>query len=433
MKLFAITGHPVLHSKSPILFGCAYPTHSDEFAYFRLAAATAEEAMQLFRELGITGMNVTAPFKNEVARLADARGPEVQALGASNTVVLENEKTCAYNTDFFGVSGSIENGGVSIAGKRCLVLGAGGAGSAAAYALHSNGGIVTIANRTVEKAKALAERIGCSHCALNEVEKVVPQVDMILNTLYEDVDVLNEAWLTPQHILFDAIYHNSKLEQKAKNVGCKFIDGAYWLLFQGPPAYRRFTGLEPDLENMKKALLPQKKAPKHIALIGFMGAGKSTVAPLLATQLAMPVVEADAVLEQKCGASIPQIINEKGEAFFREKEREVLQEILASPTPSVISCGGGAITQPELSKLLKENSIVVWIYASPEKCLSRIHVPSRPILAQHADPKKAAVEIFEKRKFLYAKTSWMLVSSNTRTPNQVAEFIYEEVSKVLHG
>ncbi len=431
MKLFGITGHPVLHSKSPILFGYAYPNHSDEFSDVRLASENAEEAMELFRELGLTGMNVTAPYKGDIARLCDKRGPEVEALKACNTVVLENGKTCAYNTDIFGVSGSIENGGVSIAGKRCLVLGAGGAGSAAAYALYSNGAKVTVANRTIEKAKALAESIGCECCALSDIEKIVPQVDMILNTLYEDVDVLNEAWLTPQHILFDAIYHNSKLEQKAKKVGCKFIDGAYWLLYQGPPAYRRFTGVEPDFENMKKALLPQK-TPKHVALIGFMGAGKSTVAPLLAKQLGMPVVEADEVLEQKCGATVPQIINEKGEAFFREKEHEVLQEILASPTPSIISCGGGAVTQPELSKLLKENSIVVWIYASPEKCVSRIHVPSRPILARHENPLQAAKDIFEKRKFLYAKTAWMLVSSNTRTPEQVAQFVYEEVSKVLH-
>ncbi|MDR1225537.1 MAG: hypothetical protein LBK47_01385 [Prevotellaceae bacterium] len=432
MKLFSIIGNPVLHSKSPILFGYAYPNSSNEFAYFRMASQNVSEAMQLFHELGLTGMNVTAPFKNDIARLADVRGPEVEAMQASNTVVLENGKICAYNTDIFGVSGSIENGGVTIAGKRCLVLGAGGAGSAAAYALHSKGGEVTIANRTLEKAAQLAARVGCKACALNEIEKIIPQADLIVNTLYEDVDVVNEAWLKPTHIIFNAIYHNSKLASKAKKAGCKFIDGAYWLLFQGPPAYRRFTGLEPDLENMKKALLPQK-TPKHIALIGFMGAGKSTVAPLLGRQLNMPVIEVDAVLEQKCGNTIPHIINEKGEVFFRQKEREVLEEVLASPTPSVISCGGGAVTQPELRKLLKENSIVVWIYASPEKCVNRIDVPSRPILARHADPYSAAVELFEKRKFMYAQTSWMLVSSNHRTPEQVSNFIYEEVGKVLRG
>jgi shikimate dehydrogenase len=432
MKLFSIIGNPVLHSKSPVLFGYAYPNSSNEFAYFRIVSENVAEALQLFRELGVTGMNVTAPYKSEVARFADFRGAEVEAMQASNTVVWENEKLCAYNTDIFGVSDSIENGGVTIAGKRCLVLGAGGAGSAAAYALHSKGGMVTIANRTVEKAAQLAARIGCRACSLAEIEKIIPQTDLIVNTLYENVDVVNEAWLKPEHTIFDAIYHSSKLEAKAKKVGCKFIDGAYWLLFQAPPAYRKFTGLEPNFESMKKALLPHK-TPKHISLIGFMGAGKSTVAPLLGKLLNMPVIEADAVLEQKCGATVPQIISEKGETFFREKEREVLQEILASPTPSVISCGGGAVTQPELSKLLKENSIVVWIYASPERCVSRIDIASRPMLARYANPHSAAAELFEQRKFLYAKTAWLLVCSNTRTPEQVAQFVYEEVSKVLHS
>jgi shikimate dehydrogenase len=432
MKLFSIIGHPVLHSKSPILFGNAYPNSGEEFAYFRLASENVSEALQLFRELGISGMNVTAPYKNEVAQLADFCGAEVEAMQASNTVVVENGKLCAYNTDIFGVSGSIENGGVTIAGKRCLVLGAGGAGSAAAYALHSKGGVVTIANRTLEKATQLASRIGCKACSMSEIEQQIAQTDLIVSTLYQDVEVINEAWLKPSHIIFDAIYHNSQLEKKAKKVGCKFIDGAYWLLFQGPPAYRKFTGLDPDFESMKKTLLPQK-TPKHVALIGFMGAGKSTVAPLLGKQLGMPVIEADALLEKKCGASIPQIISEKGEAFFREKEREVLEEILASSTPSIISCGGGAATQPELSKLLKENSIVIWIYASPEKCVNRINIETRPLLAKHENPQQAARELFEQRKFLYAKTAWMLVSSNERTPAQVSNFIYEEVSKALHS
>ncbi|MDR3366129.1 MAG: NAD(P)-binding domain-containing protein [Prevotellaceae bacterium] len=431
MKLFAITGNPVLHSKSPDLFAAAYPLRADEFAYFRLAAESAEEVALLFDELGLSGMNVTAPFKGDMAKLADVRAPEVQTLNACNTLALENGKKCSYNTDIFGVLGSLEKSGVSVAGKRCLTLGAGGAGSAAAYALHTAGGAVTIANRTVDKARRLAESIGCSYAGLDEVAAIAPQADVIVSTLYQHVDVLDEAWLKPQHVVFDAIYHGSALQEKARRAGCKFINGAGWLLHQGAPAYRRFTGVEPDVENMQKAVLPQA-LPKHISLIGFMGAGKSAVAPALARLLGMAVTDADAVLEKRCGASIPQLIGEKGEAYFREQERIVLEEALASATPTVISCGGGAVTQPHISKLLKEHSIVVWIYAPPACCLSRIDVSTRPLLASHADPQQAAAELFEKRKFLYAKTAWMLVSSHCRSEAQVSRLIYDEISKVLH-
>jgi shikimate dehydrogenase len=432
LKLFAITGHPVLHSKTPLLFAAAYPSYADEFACFRLAAQSAEEVMRLFDELGLSGINITAPFKSDMAKLSDLRAPEVQTLNACNTLVLESGKKCSYNTDIFGVSGSLEKAGVSVAGKRCLALGAGGAGSAAAYALHAAGGVVTIANRTVDKARRLAESIGCSYAGLDEIADIIPQTDIIVNTLYQHVDVVNEAWLKPQHTIFDAIYHGSQLREKAERVGCKFIDGAGWLLHQGVPAYRKLTGVEPDVEGMEKAPLSQK-LPKHISLIGFMGVGKSSVAPVLANMLGMPVVDADAMLEDKCGASIPQLIGEKGEAYFREQERIVLEEILAGTTPTVISCGGGAVTQPLLSRLLKENSIVVWIYAPPACCVSRIDVSTRPLLAQHVNPQQAATELFEKRKFLYAKTAWMLVNSHCRNEAQVSQLIYDEISKVLHS
>jgi shikimate dehydrogenase len=430
LKLFAVTGHPVLHSQSPALFAAAYPSHADDFAYFRLAAQSAEEAALLFDELGLSGINVTAPFKSGMAALADVRAQEVQALNACNTLVVENGKKCCYNTDIFGVLGSLKKAGVTVAGKRCLTLGAGGAGSAAAYALHAEGGLVTIANRTVDKARRLAESIGCRCAGLNEVADIAPQADLIVNTLYRHVEVLDEAWLRPQQVVFDAIYHGSALREKARQAGCKFIDGAGWLLHQGAPAYRRFTGVEPDVEGMEKAMLPQK-LPRHISLIGFMGAGKSAVAPVLASLLDMPAVDVDAALEERCGASIPQLIGEKGEAYFREQERVVIQEALASPTPTVISCGGGAVTQPLLGRLLKENSVAIWIYAPPACCVSRIDVSTRPLLAQHSNPQQAAVELFEKRKFLYAKTAWMLVSSHCRSEEQVSRLIYDEISKIL--
>lgn len=424
----------MLHSQSPALFAAAYPLHADSFAYFRLAAQSAEEAALLFDELGLSGMNVTAPFKSDMARLADVRAQEVQALNACNTLLVENGKKCCYNTDTFGVLGSLRQAGVEVAGKRCLTLGAGGAGSAAAYALHAEGGLVTVANRTESKARRLAESIGCRSAGLSEIAGVAPQADLIVNTLYRGVDVVDEAWLRPQQVVFDAIYHGSALREKARRAGCKFIDGAGWLLHQGAPAYRMFTGVEPDVEGMQKAMqkamLPQK-LPGHISLIGFMGAGKSAVAPVLAGLLGMPALDADAALEKRCGASIPHLIGEKGEAYFREQERTVLEDALSSPTPTVISCGGGAATQPLLGKLLKENSIVVWIYAPPERCVSRIDVSTRPLLARHANPRQAAAALFEKRKFLYAKTAWMLASSRDRSEEQVSRLIYDEIRKVL--
>jgi shikimate dehydrogenase len=431
MKLFAITGNPVLHSKSPLVFGATHPTRADEFAYFRLWAQSADEAMQLFDELSLSGMNVTAPFKGGVAQLADARSHEVQVLGVANTLVCGNDgRTTCYNTDIHGVAGAFADAGVSVEGKRCVVLGAGGAGSAAAYALHQGGASVTIVNRTAERAQRLAAAIGCTSADFGELPRLIPQADIAVNALLPEVDALNEVWLNPHQVVFDAIYHASRVREKALRKGCTFIDGAGWLLHQGLPAYRMFTGLEADVTNVNTAQLTQK-IPRHIALIGFMGAGKSTVAPLLAAQLNWPAAEVDAAIEKRCGMGIPQIIESRGEAYFREVEEATLAEILHSPTPHVISCGGGVVTRPALRELLKKNSIVVWLYAPPETCISRIDIASRPLLAGQKNPQQAAIEMFNQRKFAYAQTAWMLVSGKERSANEVSQIIYDELRKII--
>ncbi|MDR3329047.1 MAG: hypothetical protein LBS63_02915, partial [Prevotellaceae bacterium] len=340
-KLFAITGNPVLQSQSPVLFSAAYPSRADEFAYVRMAAQSAAEAMQLFAELGMSAMNVTAPFKGAVAQLADECAPEVQALKATNAVVRgEDGKTRCYNTDVAGVLGCLRDSGVALPGKRCLVLGAGGAGSAAAYALSTAGADVLVANRTIEKAQRLADNLGCRWCSLADIAELAPQVDMIVNTLYAQVDVVETAWLSPRHIVFDAIYHASLLREKARQAGCTFVDGEGWLLHQGLPAYRLFTGIEPEEASMRRMRRASFAPSLHVSLVGFMGVGKSTVAPLLAALLERPVADTDAEVERRCGLPVPRLIAEKGEAYFREQERTVVEALLGSPTPSVIACGG---------------------------------------------------------------------------------------------
>lgn len=434
MKYFAVTGNPILHSKSPNLFNGAYPAQSGNFAYFRLAAQSGEEALELFHELGLAGMNVTAPFKQDMVRLSDYCSEEAKVLNAANTLVLKDGTINAYNTDIYGVGNAIKTKGVDISNKKCLVVGAGGAGCAAAYALHMEGGNVTIVNRTVEKAKKFADTIGCAYAGLDDnLSNLVAYSDILVNTLYANIDIIDELWITPQHVILDAIYHGSKLRQKAENMCATYIDGGQWLIHQGLPAYQMFTDMEPDAKGVENALLSTSEKPKHISFIGFMGAGKSTVAPMVAEMLGLPEIDADRLLESRFRESIPQMIASKGEAYFREKELSIMQELLESDTPCVISCGGGAVTQPKIRELLQKNSMSIWLYASPKQCLSRINVASRPILAKHDNPEQAAKDIFEERKALYAKTAWLLVNTNNRSAKEVSQIVYDEVSKCIRG
>lgn len=428
-KLFAVAGNPILHSRSPILFNGAYPTY--DYAYFRLAAESGKEIIQLFKELGLSGINITAPFKAEMAKLADYCSEEVSVLQAANSLVEKNGKLHAFNTDIYGVTGSLEREGITIEGKNCIVLGAGGAGCAAAYALKKAGANVTIVNRTIDKAKVFAEKIGCDYSGLDKLEELVNNTSILVSTLTSNADVVEEQWLNPQLVILDAVYHGSQLKQKAKNRGCQYIDGNQWLLNQGIPGYKMFTGINPDENGMSATLSSIARIPKHVSFIGFMGTGKTTVAPMVAKMLGIPVVDVDRELESRYKESVPQMIKNKGEAYFREREQEILKELLNKETPSVISCGGGVITQPEMCELLKKDSIVICLYAPPSECLKRINIESRPLLAQYKDPQKAAEEIFEKRKALYLETAWLLVNTSGRSKEQVSKIVYDEISKCI--
>ncbi|MDR0661256.1 MAG: type I 3-dehydroquinate dehydratase [Prevotellaceae bacterium] len=430
-KLFAVVGNPILHSKSPLFFTSAYPTSVDDYAFFRMAAESGEEIVQLFHQLNLSAINVTAPFKMDIVKLADQSSDEVAVLQASNTLVERDSKLQAYNTDVFGVTGSLTAKGIAIKGKNCIVLGAGGAGCAAAYALKNAGANVTIVNRTVEKAKVFAEKIGCGYSGLEELRTMLINTDILASTLTPNTAVVEEQWLRPRLVILDAVYHGSALKQKAINAGCTYIDGNQWLLHQGIYGYKLFTGLEPDSKCMEAALLSPQPMPKHISFIGFMGSGKSSVAPLVAKMLNMPAIDIDSELESRYGETVVRLINNKGEAYFREKEQALLNEILSSQTPTAISCGGGAILHPSLRKQLKTQSIVVCLYATPNQCLKRINVSSRPLLAKCDNPEQAASDLFEERKELYLKTAWLLVNTNGRTIEQVSKIVYDEISMCI--
>jgi shikimate kinase len=233
--------------------------------------------------------------------------------------------------------------------------------------------------------------------------------------------------------VLDAVYHHPYLQQRAIAAGATYVDGFSWLVHQGIPAYRLFTGKTPDARGMEKTLVTLPALPRHVSFIGFMGTGKSTVARLVARRLGMPLAETDRLLERQHGKSITRWIQEEGEASFREKEMELTRELLLSPAPSVISCGGGAVTHPGTRQLLREHSIAIWLHANPRLCVNRINIATRPLLACHARPEEAATAIFEERKALYAGVARLLVDTTGRTPEQVTHIVHEEINTCIRG
>src|SRR5690242_15124591 len=124
---------------------------------------------------------------------------------------------------------------------------------------------------------------------------------------------------------------------------------------------------------------------RSIALVGLMGAGKTTVARILARRLAGDAVDLDDVIEAEAGCTVAEMFRREGEAAFRRREAARLSSLLASP-PSVLACGGGAVVDPDLRASLKRSCRVVWLEVSPAEAMRRVggHAETRPMLTDGA-------------------------------------------------
>ena len=162
----------------------------------------------------------------------------------------------------------------------------------------------------------------------------------------------------------------------------------------------------------------------NIALIGFMGSGKTTVGKLLAKTMDMKFIDIDKVIESQEKKSINDIFQKKGQIYFRDLEREVIsQESLKNNC--VIATGGGSILDNENIKRLKETSFIVFLNANIECLYLRLKDnTTRPILNDVEDKKKVIEELLEKRKFLYQISADYIIDINEKTN------IYETVDKI---
>jgi shikimate kinase len=137
-------------------------------------------------------------------------------------------------------------------------------------------------------------------------------------------------------------------------------------------------------------------------MVGMMGAGKSSVGRRLAARLGMAFVDADTEIEQAANASIPEIFERHGEAYFRDGERRVIQRLLDGK-PKVLATGGGAFIQPETRAQIKAAGISIWLKADRDLLLSRVkRRGGRPLLAK-GDPAETIDQLIAERYPVYAQ------------------------------
>jgi 3-dehydroquinate dehydratase / shikimate dehydrogenase len=464
-KVYGVIGDPVSHSLSPLIHNAALRELGINAMYlpFRVPRGELAGFLQSFREIPVDGYSVTIPQKEAAAKLASEKDEFVTALGAANTLLATETGFRAANTDMQAGIDSLkanlppndDGQPGNLRSRFVLIVGAGGVARAIAHGLKKEGVPMMITNRTEERGVKLAEEVGCKF--IDWTARHLTDCDTIINCtsvgMHPNVDEspIHHSCLTPGFMVFDTIYtpETTMLVRDARERGCHVLTGVDMFVRQAGLQFQLFTGQAPPLDLMtqmvRKALSPVQTreeerakrveestlqeampdvSPRLLFLIGYRGAGKTTVAQLLADRLGWIWADADAVLEDRYGKTIREIFAEEGESGFREKEAAILEE-LTGFDGCVIATGGGVVLREDNRQRLKLGP-VVWLQAPAELLWQRLQAD--PITAeQRPDLGQGGLgeieEMLRARNPLYEECQTFCVDSSQQTPEEIADAI----------
>ncbi len=272
-KLLGVIGCPIGHTLSPRMHNAAFAADGADYAYVAMDVTPdlLPAAVEGLSALSFVGFNVTMPHKEAILPLVDELDEAARRAGAINTVVAgEGGKLRGINTDGSGFVEACAEAGVSLFGRRVLILGAGGAAAAVAVAVLAEGvSRLCLLNRTMEKAERLRERLsGFAERAevlvrpLDEIVEAVAEAEVLVNATYlgmkdGDPSPFPAASLTTEKVVCDAVYRAGRetaLILQAREDGARTVSGGRMLLYQGVQAQRIWTGREPNVGAMSDAL-----------------------------------------------------------------------------------------------------------------------------------------------------------------------------------
>ena len=270
-RICGVMGDPVAHSVSPAMHNAAFRELGLDYAYlpFNVGADGLAGAVEGMRALNMVGMNVTVPHKVAVIPLLDEVDPLAQQIGAVNVIHNKGGRLIGSNTDAEGFLRLLEGHGIQARGMRVAVLGAGGAARAVCFALASRGAVITILNRTTDKAAGCAaetaEHTGLTFEALEtnpaNLARALAKADLLVNATSigmapgADKSPVSRELLDRRHTVVDIVYNPIKtmLVRDAEKAGAVTIGGLDMLTWQGALAFEIWTGRAAPFDVMRRA------------------------------------------------------------------------------------------------------------------------------------------------------------------------------------
>ena len=272
-KILGVIGAPIAHSLSPIIQNAALHEAGLDYVYtaFPVHREALASAVCGLRDAGVAGFNVTIPFKTEIMPLLDVLSEDAQRIRAVNTVVIASDGTMTgHNTDVTGFMAGFAARGIGLAGKRTVLIGAGGAARAALWGLLRSGvSSVCIGVRNLAKGKALCTDFAADgtlavYCfddphfrdVLCTADIVVQTTPIGMSPQTDAMPPVDPAAISPSAAVYDLIYTPAETAflRAAAAHGCTTINGETMLVMQGAEAFSLWTGVRPNTDLMQRVL-----------------------------------------------------------------------------------------------------------------------------------------------------------------------------------
>lgn len=331
-------------------------------------------------------MNVTIPYKKDVIPYLDEVDPIARRLGSVNTIVRRDGKLYGYNTDYYGFHSMVLRSGISVSGKKSLVLGTGGTSVTAQAVLADLGAQVVVISRSGENNYGNLSR----HHDAQVIVNTTP-VGMYPNTGVAALEIRHFPRLEG---VLDVIYNPSRtrLLLDAESLKLPGENGLWMLVAQAKLASEHFTGSPLDDSIIASIHRRLKNQMENIVLIGMPGCGKSAIGQELAKRTGKTFRDSDQEILALAGKSIPAIFADDGEEVFRDFETTALTA-LGKQSGLVIATGGGCVTQARNYPFVHQNSTIVWI----RRDISQLPTSGRPL-----SQKNDLNEMYRKRQPMYS-------------------------------
>ena len=364
MKRCGLLGERLGHSYSPAIHAML-----GDYEY-RLYECPRDKLGDFLKARDFDGLNVTIPYKKAVLPYCAELSPMAAAIGSVNTLLRRPDGSLyGDNTDAFGFESLLRHAGLDPAGRKCLVLGSGGASATVQAVLRQLGaGSVTVISRGGEDNYGNLSRHRDAELLVNTTP-----VGMYPGNGLAAVDLT--AFPNCRGVV-DLIYNPARtaLLLQAERLGIPCAGGLWMLAAQAKRASELFTGSAIPDDVIPCITAALRRETENVILIGMPGSGKTTVAMALAEKLRRPVLDSDAAVEETAGIPIPAIFEREGEAGFRRRETAALAE-LGKRGGIILATGGGSVTRPENYDLLHQNGTILWL----QRDIAKLPTDGRPI------------------------------------------------------